>query len=75
MSKEKQVYLVTYNAHYDEIDNAITEGCIVATDHEDANKKFLKWLDKHNAERVDAGESEEGEEEFDLGEVNILDYE
>lgn len=75
MSKEKQVYLVTYNACYDEPDNATTEGCIVATDYEDANKKFLKWLDKHNAERVHAEESEEGEDEFDLDEINILDYE
>ena len=75
MSKEKQVYLVTYNACYDEPDNATTEGCIVATDYKDANKKFLKWLDKHNAERVDARESEESEEEFNLDEVNILDYE
>lgn len=73
MSKEKQVYLVTYNARYDEPSNETNEGCIVATDYEDANKKFLKWLDKHNAERVDAGESEEGEDEFDLDEIDILD--
>ena len=75
MSEEKQVYLVTYNARYENPEDVYTEGCIVATDYEDANKKFLKWLDRWNEKREADGEMPEDEVEFNLEEISILnDY-
>jgi hypothetical protein len=75
MSKEKQVYLVTYNARYENPEAKSIEGCIIATDWEDANEKLLKWLDNWNKEREADGNMPEDENEFDLDPVNILDYE
>jgi len=72
MSKEKHVYLVTYNACHENPEDAYTEGCIIATDWEDANQKFLKWLDSWNEEREADGDMPEGEDEFDLEELSIL---
>ena len=72
MSKEKQVYLVTYNARYENPEAKAIEGCIIATDWEDANEKFLKWLDGWNEEREADGNNPEGEDEFDLEALSIL---
>ncbi len=72
MSKEKHVYLVTYNACYENPEDASIEGCIIATDWEDANEKLLKWLDRWNEEREADGEMPEDEVEFDLEELSIL---
>ena len=72
MSEKKLVYLVTYNARYENPEDKATEGCIIATDWEDANEKLLKWLDRWNKEREANGDSPEGEDEFDLEELSIL---
>ncbi len=72
MSKEKQVYLVTYNACYENPEDNSIEGCIIATDWEEANEKFLEWLDVWNKEREADGDVPESEDEFDLEELSIL---
>ena len=70
--KEQKVYLVTYNACYENPENESVEGCIKANNSHDANKKFLEWLEEHNVERESMGEVLEDEEEFDVTELSIL---
>ena len=70
--KEQKVYLVTYNACYENPENKSVAGCIKANDSHDANKKFLEWLEKMNALREAEGEVIEGKEEFDVKELAIL---
>tara|TARA_B100000963_G_C22071149_1_gene428090 strand:- start:40 stop:276 length:237 start_codon:yes stop_codon:yes gene_type:complete len=74
--KEQKVYLVTYNACYENPENKIeysrVEGCIKANDSHDANKKFLEWLEERNVVRESMGEVIEEEEEFDVKELAIL---
>ena len=70
--KEQKVYLVTYNACYENPENKSVEGCIKANDSHDANKKFLEWLEERNVVRESMGEVIEEEEEFDVKELSIL---
>ena len=53
----KKVFIVKYNACYDNPEEARIETIVESKDH------FLLWLDEHNASRDAAPESEE---EFDL---------
>jgi hypothetical protein len=62
----KNYFIVQYNDKFGNGDNTMFE-CIV----KDKND-FIEWLKRHNSSRLEDGENEEGEEEFNLIPVQLF---
>ena len=68
MTKVKTLILVTYNDKYGSGIDLSNEVIV------ESEADFKKWLKERNLERVNDGERYEGEDEFTLHNINLIQY-
>jgi hypothetical protein len=68
MKKQQTLILVMYNDKYGSGDD-ITNEVVVKSEAD-----FRKWLKERNKARVSDGERHEGEDEFTLHYINLVQY-